>query len=208
MKISSKLIGLSLGTVVVVGGLAATLVGELKSVSAGYNSLLQGPVREAEAARIAQVDFKKQVQEWKDILLRGHNPDDLAKYTRQFHEEEAKVNVEAQALADSVSDPAARQLLRDFLTADDALSQKYQAAYDVYVNGKFDFKAADKLVRGQDRPPTDLFDEVVTQLNARVVAEVAANRRGRFGSAIARCLYRAHSWFSSPWWASLSYAGS
>jgi methyl-accepting chemotaxis protein len=176
MNISTKLIGLSLGTAVVFGGLAATLVGELKSMSASYNELLQGSVREAEVARVTQVDFKKQVQEWKDILLRGQNPDDLAKYAKQFHEQEAKVMAEAQTLAGTVEDPAAKQLLNDFLTADDTLSRKFQTAYDVYVNEKFDFKAADKIVRGQDRPPTDLFDKVVAQLNARVAAQVAAQQ--------------------------------
>ena len=174
MKISSKLIGLSLGSVVVVAGLAVTLVGELKSVSTGYNNLLQGSVRQAEAARMTQVDFKKQVQEWKDILLRGHNADDLAKYTGQFHEQEAKVKTEARALAGSVEDPLTRQLLNEFLVADDKLSANYQTAYSAYVKGKFDFKAADKIVRGQDRPPTDLFDKVVEQLNTRVTTMVAA----------------------------------
>jgi methyl-accepting chemotaxis protein len=176
MRISSKLVGLSLGTVVVVAGLAITLVGELKAVSTGYNNLLQGPVREAEAARVAQVDFKKQVQEWKDILLRGHNPDDLEKYTRQFHAQEAKVKAEAQTLSGLVDDPVAKQLLGDFLVADETLSAKYQAAYDVYLKGKFDFKAADKLVRGQDRPPTDLFDKVVVQLNTQLANSVAAQQ--------------------------------
>jgi methyl-accepting chemotaxis protein len=176
MNISTKLVGLSLGTVVVVGGLAATLVGELKSLSASYNDLLQGPVREAEAARVTQVDFKKQVQEWKDILLRGQNPDDLVKYAKQFHEQEAKVKAEAQTLAGTVRDPAAKQSLNDFLTADDTLSKKYQIAYDVYVTEKFDFKAADRIVRGQDRAPTDLFDKVVAQLNGRVAAQAAAQQ--------------------------------
>ena len=116
------------------------------------------------------------MQEWKDILLRGQNPDDLAMYTAQFHEQEAKVKAEAQTLAGTVEDPATKELLNDFLTADDSLSGKYQAAYDVYLKKKFDFKAADKLVRGQDRPPTDLFDKVVMQLNARVVTVAAAHR--------------------------------
>ncbi len=174
MKISTKLIGLSVGCVAIVGGLAITLVGELNTLSSGYNRLLEVEVRQAETARVAQVDFKKQVQEWKDILLRGHTPDDLVKYTGQFHEQEAKVKAEAQALSVSVEEPETRQLLVDFLAADDTLSKRYEAAYAVYVNGKFDFKAADKMVRGEDRPPTDLFDKVVAQLTLLVEKRVAA----------------------------------
>lgn len=176
MKISSKLLALSLGTVAVIGGLSMALVSQLRSLTTQYNEILQGPVREAEAARATQVDFKKQVQEWKDILLRGHNPDDLTKYTSQFHEQEAKVKTEAQTLAATVKEPETRQLLIDFLSADEILSAKYQQAYGVYVKGNFDFKAADKLVRGQDRPPTDLFDKVVSLLNARVNSTIAAQQ--------------------------------
>jgi len=174
MKISSKLISLSIAAGVVFAGLAVTFVSELRSVSAGYNSLLAGPVREAEAAREIQIDFKKQVQEWKDILLRGHNAADLEKYSGQFHEHEALVKKEAKALAETVEEPAAKQLLNDFLAADETLSAKYQASYDLYVNNRFDFKSADKLVRGQDRAPTELFDQVVVQLNGQVAAASAA----------------------------------
>ena len=176
MKISTKLVGVSLGTLMVTSGLAATFAGELKSVSTGYNNLLQGPVREAESARRIQVEFKKQVQEWKDILIRGYNPDDLAKYTTQFHMQEASVKIDAQELASTVDDPVAKRLLSDFLTADETLSGKYQASYEVFVRNKFDYKQADKLVRGQDRAPTDLFDKVVAQLNGRVEAMVAAQQ--------------------------------
>ena len=176
MKISSRLIGLSVCTVVVVTGLSVTLAGELRSVSLGYNTLLQGPVRDAETARKIQVGFKKEVQEWKDILLRGHNPDDLTKYTRQFHAQQVEVETEAQTLARTVENPATKRLVDAFLTAHEALSKQYQTGYEVYVNGKFDFKAADKLVRGLDRPPTDLFDQVVMQLNTQVADGVAAQQ--------------------------------
>jgi methyl-accepting chemotaxis protein len=153
-----------------------SLLSDMKAVSVSYDALLAGPVRQAEAARVVQVEFKKQVQEWKDILLRGQNPDDLASYTKQFHEREATVKAEARELAAGVEDPQIRQTLNDFLETHDTLSAQYESSYAVFVAGNFDYKAADKLMRGRDRAPTDLFDKVVAALNQRVAAQVAQHR--------------------------------
>jgi methyl-accepting chemotaxis protein len=177
MKISAKLIVFYIAVLVVFGFMAFTLVSELHSLSGGYDALLRSPVRQMEQARVVQVDFKKQVQEWKDILLRGHNPDDLAKYTRQFHDKEEAVRAGAQLLSQQVQDAEARHLLEQFLAAHLVLSQKYQLAYVAYVAGNADFKAADKIVRGQDRAPTDLFDQVVQHLGLRVQESVAAQAK-------------------------------
>ncbi len=114
-------------------------------------------------------------QEWKDVLLRGRNPADLADYTKRFHDAEARVKSEAKALAATVDDPEAKRLLAEFGAAHDSLSGKYEAAYAAYLGG-FDFAAADRLVRGQDRTPTDLFDKVVARLEAQVASRVAAQR--------------------------------
>lgn len=177
MKISSKLILFFCGVVALFVLLAFALLAQTRTVSAGYDALLSRQVRQAEAARVVQVSFKKQVQEWKDILLRGHTPADLAKYTGQFHEEQARVRNGATTLAAEVQDPACRELLNQFLAAHRTLDEQYQAAYQAYVGSDYDFKLADRMVRGQDRAPTDLFDSVVARLNDDVAASVAAQGR-------------------------------
>jgi methyl-accepting chemotaxis protein len=176
MKISTKLILFFCGVVTLFVLLGFSLLAQTRTVSAGYDALLAQQVRQAEMARVIQVSFKKQVQEWKDILLRGHTPDDLAKYTKQFHDEESDVRSGAAALAVAAQDAEVRELLNQFLAAHKSMGDKYQAAYEAYVSGGFDFKAADKMVRGQDRAPTNLFDQVVKRLNDDVAASVAAQK--------------------------------
>lgn len=174
MKIATKLRLFYLAVLAVFCLTAFALAADLQSVSNGYNAVLNSPVRQMEDARVVQLNFKKQVQEWKDILIRGHNPDDLATYTRQFHEKEDQLRTGAKTLAQAVEDPSAKQLLEQFLQAHSTLSQKYQVAYAAYLAGGADFKTADKLVRGQDRPPTDLFDQVAQRLDDRAKESIAA----------------------------------
>jgi methyl-accepting chemotaxis protein len=186
MKIATKLGLLFAGMIAVFVLLAGVLLAQLKTVSDGYDAVLASPVRDMDAARVVQVNFKKEVQEWKDTLLRGHTPKDLVKYWGQFQKKEKDVRSGAVALAASVQDAQAKTLLGRFVTADDTMSVKYHTAYGVYVAGNADFKAADKIVRGQDRPPTDLFDKVVARLQARVQSTIAAQQASvRFNRNVA-----------------------
>jgi methyl-accepting chemotaxis protein len=176
MKISLKLTLFLAGVVVLFLGLADALIGQTRTLVAGYDELLAISVSHADLARVAQVDFKKQVQEWKDVLLRGHHPDDLAKYTKQFRGAENRVREDTLALSRQLRDPVAARLLGEFMARHDALGKKYQEAYDAYVSGGFDFKAADRIVRGMDRQPTNLFDELVARLVANVQQSAKAQQ--------------------------------
>ncbi|WP_440027575.1 methyl-accepting chemotaxis protein [Chromobacterium amazonense] len=106
-----------------------------------------------------QVDFKKQVQEWKDTLLRGQDPAKLAKYWGNFQQKEGKVRDEANALAAQVSAPQAQQLLQQFVAAHQKMGDDYRKGFEAYKQAGFDFKAGDKQVAGMDRPPTELLTQ-------------------------------------------------
>lgn len=180
MKISLKLTLFLAGVLVLFMGLADALIGQSRSLVAGYDDLLKTSARQADLARVTQVDFKKQVQEWKDILLRGHAPEDLTKYTQLFKDAEARVHANALALSRQIQDPEAARLLGEFIARHDVLGKKYQEAYDLFVSRDFDFQAADRMVRGMDRQPTDLFDQVVARLV--VTAEQSAKQQQTMAS--------------------------
>jgi methyl-accepting chemotaxis protein len=124
------------------------------------------------AARAAQVHFKKQVQEWKNILLRGFDPKDLERYRSAFEKEDLATQ---KALADL------RQLARDSKMTipriealgktHDGLGAKYRAALGEFrPETNTGARDTDNKVRGIDRAPSDEMDAVVDEIQAEAVA--------------------------------------
>ena len=169
-----------------VGGSAiGVLTYELNATSATYEETLrnlQKCARQQDAARVLQVTFKKQVQEWKDVLLRGHNPEDLAKYSGQFRAGAAKVSKMGSALQASVTDAEARRATGEFLRVHAAIGARYEAALRVFTEARgTNASEVDKLVKGQDRAATDLLDTVVDALVKRGAAASSSEKEAVAG---------------------------
>ena len=56
-----------------------------------YRTLVNGTLEASSLVDEANLEFKVQVQEWKNVLLRGKDPESLAKYWAQFEAQEARV---------------------------------------------------------------------------------------------------------------------
>ncbi|PHX41326.1 chemotaxis protein, partial [Pseudomonas sp. NZIPFR-PS5] len=56
-----------------------------------YRGLLEGPLHASQLVDQANLQFKVQVQEWKNVLLRGKQPADRDKFWAQFEDQERQV---------------------------------------------------------------------------------------------------------------------
>lgn len=122
-----------------------------------------------DGARQAQVHFKVQVQEWKNILLRGHQAEDFALYRSHFETEEAAV----RTLLGGLDGDEPRRLL----AAHRDLGMAYRAALtDSPASGpRFDPIAIDSRVRGLDRAFNTDIDALADSIRATVDAVRAAS---------------------------------
>ncbi|QKY10713.1 methyl-accepting chemotaxis protein [Janthinobacterium lividum] len=119
-----------------------------------------------DAARSAQVEFKIQVQEWKNILLRGGDAAAFQRYREAFVASGAQTRKELKSLQAMMGalklDTAP---VEHALQAHDALGVSYLAALQKYDGARADSaQTVDALVKGMDREPTRQIDAIVATI--------------------------------------------
>jgi methyl-accepting chemotaxis protein I, serine sensor receptor len=137
---------------------AAALTGLWLSWSAiqVFDQDVKARYQDRAAVNLIQLQFKKQVQEWKDILLRGDDPAALDKYWTAFQTQESEVQKEGKELLQNLKQPKARELVEKFLVSHQQMGQAYRSGLEAFKQAKFDPKVGDKAVKGIDREPTEL----------------------------------------------------
>lgn len=121
----------------------------------------------ADLARAAQVSFKTEVQEWKNVLLRGHDPADYATYHASLKAREAEVDAALAALRSEAAILGFESATLAGLAAGHAaLVKAYDDALVAFAaDDPLSNRAVDTAVRGQDRPINDGFDALVTEVH-------------------------------------------
>jgi len=182
---SNQPIALKIGLVAGLSGAAALIVlvtalSTLHSLTREYQVLLDRDRALFDTARRMQVVFKIQVQEWKNVLLRGRDDGDFTKYQTAFFDREREVSGLAAALIDSVESPAVEDLVRTFNDHHADLGVRYRGAMELFASDRDDPYRADRSVRGMDRGPTDEVDVIVEEIGKLVAGRaVKVQQRAR-----------------------------
>lgn len=144
----------------------------LNNISKKYDNRLSNTVNFiylVDDARKIQVDFKKQVQEWKNTLLRGNDPESFKKYYTEFSKGNENVQAElANLKEDLIKSNMDTSLIEKLIISHKELYDKYTKAIESYdPNNIGSYKVVDTLVKGIDRAPTDQIDLLVNQIQEK-----------------------------------------
>ncbi|TWI52507.1 methyl-accepting chemotaxis protein [Pseudomonas duriflava] len=130
-----------------------------------YQGLLSHELKAVLLIEEANLEFKTQVQEWKNVLLRGQDQEQLDKYWNQFLNQERKVQSFLGELNGQVfSNPAITQAIHTLTQEHQALGTAYRKGLEQFKAAGFDPRAGDKAVTGIDREATAQMSALVEAL--------------------------------------------
>ena len=165
LRLSTKVF-LLVGLSILVGVLTtAFLFYRINTTSAAYESIITSEMHKQDLARVMQVNFKKAVQSWYNILLQSKDEESFANLQEEYHQEMVHVDEALTSLKGAISDPNVVTLLEAFESEYDVLRTTYDEALKQFQSSRrSSVTQAVDMAAGLDRSPTDLIDEIVDQM--------------------------------------------
>ncbi|MEE2732171.1 MAG: methyl-accepting chemotaxis protein [Pseudomonadota bacterium] len=121
--------------------------------------------------------FKVQVQEWKNVLLRGHDPARREQYWSAFQEREQEIQTLGNELLQHLATGDGQEEVTAFLASHRTMAGAYRDGYQQFIAAGLDHKAGDAAVKGIDREPAQHLSAAVTKLNQIALQKAEANAR-------------------------------
>jgi methyl-accepting chemotaxis protein len=177
VTIAAKLY-LLLGASLCAGVIVSTVLWmELRHVTRAYAAVFTTEVKARSEARKIEVAEKMQVQEWSNLLLRGTDSADRANYTKTFrdrgHEVRDHLSTVRGLLTTVLHDSVSLDEANRFGASYDSMNVRYDAALALYESRR-NAAQVDRMVRDQDKAPTELLSHLLQRLDSLAQARLAA----------------------------------
>ncbi|QXI16600.1 methyl-accepting chemotaxis protein [Pseudomonas hamedanensis] len=173
-SLRAQILALLSGSLLAVLLIALACFHFLSSGVHSYSQLIAGPLHTSQLIDEANLQFKVQVQEWKNVLLRGKQPADLAKYWGQFEERQRDVqNLLGELASQKGIDPSLKTRIDRLRDEHRQLGGAYQKGRDAYVAAGGEAAAGDAAVKGLDRATSEQMSELVAELRKQGTAQSA-----------------------------------
>ncbi len=132
--------------------------------TSGLNEQMKKASDQSLAVHNLQVEFKNEVQEWKDVLLRSNNQESLDKNWQTFEKQYHKVAADAQGILQKSDVRAINVRLQAFIDAHTANFEQYKNSKAILAKNGFDPHPADAAVKGIDRPLLGYLEEAAVAM--------------------------------------------
>jgi methyl-accepting chemotaxis protein len=164
-SIKSKLSFLIGGAIVIFLCASLIAIWQLKREINSYSQLLENEIRFEREIKDLNYLFKVQVQEWKNFLLRGADPEKYQKYWTEFSELDRRIKDETAKLLPQLK-PYQQPfvMLSDFQTQHQQFYAQYEKGKIAFSNANFDHKVGDSAVTGIDRAPSQLLNDLSQEM--------------------------------------------
>lgn len=148
----------------------------------GYRNLVNVSVDSERTIGAMNYAFKVQVQEWKNVLIRGNDAKQRDKYWGRFQKKKDEIRALSAYLKEILNSKEALRLINDFNKAYETAMPKYEAGFRAFQQANYDHTVGDKSVKGIDRAPAKLLVEA-QDLIAKLVAEDSTHMDSSASSA-------------------------
>lgn len=169
---------LAAALLVVATMIASSLHGirRVETVTVEYREEVDRLERLAEGTRTVQVEFKTQVQEWKNILLRGHDPAQFERFLGAFMARNAEIQLRLEELLVLARDASFPETaLADLKVRHRELQTAYQGALEGFRgDDPLSPRRVDALLQGRDRLLNAQFDRLAATIDGFEDASSAA----------------------------------
>lgn len=118
-------------------------------------------------------DFRNQIQEWSNVLIRGYKDEQREKHWEGFNNKHKLVQHDADLLAENVHDDEIVQKLAEFKRMHEQLLPQYQSALKKFVKSGYNHIIADLEVAGIEVAPINKLLEISELLNKNIKANIA-----------------------------------
>ena len=167
-----------MGALAIIAALFASYNGADKGM-VGLENLIENDVASERGVKVMLLDFKTQVQEWKNTLLRGHDTKQREKYWSRFQQREADVQNEGKKLLVKLKGTDSADIVERFLRAHKSMGTAYRDGFDAFVAQGYDHKAGDKAASGIDREPSKLLQQAAEKIAESVWSVVKRRKKLR-----------------------------
>jgi len=129
----------------------------------------------AELAQKASIEFKWQVQDWKNLLLRSTDKASFNEQWKALEEDESDVRAIVRSLGELTTDPEEKKLVERFAKEHQVLGEHYRRVAAAFQADGYNPRNADVQIRGADRPPLEILTHIADAavLRAHVTTEQA-----------------------------------